>query len=69
MTNTSVRDLVGRALLPLKAVEEGLHEWAVGYVVDGAHPQALSGLTNHGPMVSDCLRRRQIGRASCRERV
>ena len=56
MTNTSVRDLVGRALLPLKAVEEGLHEWAVGYVVDGAHPQALSGLTNHGPMVSDCLR-------------
>ena len=55
-TDPSVRDLVGRALLPLKAVEEGLHEWAVGYVVDGAHPQALSGLTNHGPMVSDCLR-------------
>ena len=39
MTNTSVRDLVDRALLPLRAVDGALHDRAVDYVVDGAHPQ------------------------------
>jgi len=36
MTNTSVRDLVDRALLPLRAVDGALHDRAVDYVVDGA---------------------------------
>ena len=30
-----IRDLVNRALLPLKAVDEGLYTCAVGYVVEG----------------------------------
>ena len=55
MTNPSVRDLVDRALLPLKAVDGGLHARAVDYVVDGAHPQVLGELAGHGRMVNDCL--------------
>ena len=31
-----IRDLVNRALLPLKAVDAGLYHRAVDYVVDGA---------------------------------
>ena len=41
MTNPSVRDLVDRALLPLRAVDGALHDRAVNYVVDGVHPQVL----------------------------
>ena len=55
MTNPSVRDLVDLALLPLKAVDGGLHARAVDYVVDGAHPQVLGELAGHGRMVNDCL--------------
>ena len=55
MTNPSVRDLVDRALLPLKAVDGALHARAVDYVVDGAHPQVLGELAGHGRMVNDCL--------------
>ena len=36
MTDPSVRDLVDRALLPLRAVDGALHTRAVDYVVDGA---------------------------------
>ena len=55
MTNPSVRDLVDRALLPLRAVDEALHDRAVDYVVDGAHPQVLSEVAGYGRMVNDCL--------------
>ena len=55
MTNTSVRDLVDRALLPLRAVDGALHTRAVGYVVDGAHTQVLGELAGYGRMVNDCL--------------
>ena len=55
MTNPSVRDLVDRALLPLRAVDGALHDRAVDYVVDGAHPQVLGELAGHGRMVNDCL--------------
>ena len=55
MTNPSVRDLVDRALLPLRAVDGALHVRAVDYVVDGAHPQVLGELAGHGRMVNDCL--------------
>ena len=49
------RDLVGRALLPLRAVDGALRDRAVDYVVDGAHPQVLGELMGHGHMVNDCL--------------
>ena len=39
MTDPSVRDLVDRALLPLRAVDGALHDRAVDYVVDGAGVQ------------------------------
>ena len=55
MTDPSVRDLVDRALLPLRAVDGALHTRAVGYVVDGAHTQVLGELAGYGRMVNDCL--------------
>ena len=55
MTNPSVRDLVDRALLPLRAVDGALHDRAVDYVVDGAHPQVLGEVAGYGRMVNDCL--------------
>ena len=55
MTDTPVRDLVGWALLPLRAVDGALRDRAVDYVVDGAHPQVLGELMGHGHMVNDCL--------------
>ena len=56
MTNTSVRDLVDRALLPLRAVDGALHDRAVDYVVDGAHPQVLSEVASFGEGPDECLR-------------
>ncbi len=56
MTNTSVRDLVDRALLPLRAVDEALHARAVDYVVDGAHPQMLGEIASFGEGPDECLR-------------
>ena len=56
MTNTSVRDLVDRALLPLRAVDGALHDRAVDYVVDGAHPQVLSEIASFGEGPDECLR-------------
>ena len=48
MTNTSVRDLVDRALLPLRAVDGALHDRAIDYVVDGVHPQVLGEVASFG---------------------
>ena len=56
MTNTSVRDLVDRALLPLRAVDGALHDRAVDYVVDGAHTQVLSEVASFGEGPDECLR-------------
>ena len=56
MTNTSVRDLVDRALLPLRAVDGALHDRAVDYVVDGAHPQVLGEIASFGEEADECLR-------------
>ena len=56
MTDPSVRDLVDRALLPLRAVDEALHDRAVDYVVDGAHPQVLSEVASFGEGPDECLR-------------
>ena len=56
MTNTSVRDLVDRALLPLRAVDGALHDRAVDYVVDGAHPQMLGEIVSFGEGPDECLR-------------
>ena len=56
MTNTSVRDLVNRALLPLRAVDGALHDRAVDYVVDGAHPQVLGEIASFGEEADECLR-------------
>ena len=56
MTNPSVRDLVDRALLPLRAVDEALHARAVDYVVDGAHPQVLGEVASFGEGPDECLR-------------
>ena len=56
MTNPSVRDLVDRALLPLRAVDGALHDRAVDYVVDGAHPQVLSEIASFGEGPDECLR-------------
>ena len=56
MTNTSVRDLVDRALLPLRAVDGALHDRAVDYVVDGAHPQVLGEVASFGEGPDECLR-------------
>ena len=56
MTNTSVRDLVDRALLPLRAVDGALHDRAVDYVVDGAHPQVLGEVASFGEEPDECLR-------------
>ena len=41
MTDPSVRDLVDRALLPLRAVDEALHARAVDYVVDGTQTMEI----------------------------
>ena len=56
MTNPSVRDLVDRALLPLRAVDGALHDRAVDYVVDGAHPQVLGEIASFGEAPDECLR-------------
>ena len=56
MTDPSVRDLVDRALLPLRAVDGALHDRAVDYVVDGAHPQVLSEVAPFGEGPDECLR-------------
>ena len=56
MTNTSVRDLVDRALLPLRAVDGALHDRAVDYVVDGVHPQVLGEVASFGEGPDECLR-------------
>ena len=56
MTDPSVRDLVDRALLPLRAVDGALHARAVDYVVDGAHPQVLSEVASFGEGPDECLR-------------
>ena len=56
MTDPSVRDLVDRALLPLRAVDEALHARAVDYVVDGAHPQMLGEIASFGEGPDECLR-------------
>ena len=56
MTDPSVRDLVDRALLPLRAVDGALHDRAVDYVVDGAHPQVLGEIASFGEAPDECLR-------------
>ena len=56
MTNTSVRDLVDRALLPLRAVDGALHDRAVDYVVGGAHTQVLGEIASFGEEADECLR-------------
>ena len=56
MTDPSVRDLVDRALLPLRAVDEALHDRAVDYVVDGAHTQVLGEIASFGEEPDECLR-------------
>ena len=56
MTNPSVRDLVDRALLPLRAVDGALHDRAVDYVVDGVHPQVLGEIASFGEGPDECLR-------------
>ena len=56
MTDPSVRDLVDRALLPLRAVDGALHARAVDYVVDGAHPQVLGEVASFGEGPDECLR-------------
>mgnify|MGYP000895990541 FL=1 len=56
MTSTSARNLVGRALLPLRAVDGALYDRAVGYVVDGAHPQVLGEVASFGEAPDECLR-------------
>ena len=56
MTDPSVRDLVDRALLPLRAVDGALHDRAVDYVVDGAHTQVLSEVASFGEGPDECLR-------------
>ena len=56
MTDPSVRDLVDRALLPLRAVDGALHDRAVDYVVDGAHPQMLGEVASFGEGPDECLR-------------
>ena len=56
MTNPSVRDLVDRALLPLRAVDGALHDRAVDYVVDGVHPQVLGEVASFGEGPDECLR-------------
>ena len=56
MTDPSVRDLVDRALLPLRAVDGALHDRAVDYVVDGAHPQVLGEIASFGEGPDECLR-------------
>ena len=53
MTDTTpARELVGRALLPLRAVSDDLHASAVAYVLDSTDPQALP----HIPAQSDVRR-------------
>ena len=56
MTDPSVRDLVDRALLPLRAVDGALHDRAVDYVVDGAHTQVLGEVASFGEGPDECLR-------------
>ena len=56
MTDPSVRDLVDRALLPLRAVDGALHDRAVDYVVDGAHTQVLGEIAFFGEEPDECLR-------------
>ena len=56
MTDPSVRDLVDRALLPLRAVDGALHDRAVDYVVDGAHTQVLGEIASFGEEPDECLR-------------
>ena len=50
-----IRGLVNRALLPLKAVDEGLYACAVGYVVDGTNPEVLRAVASFGDDPDKCL--------------
>ena len=50
-----IRDLVNRALLPLKAVDEGLYACAVGYVVEGTNPEVLRAVASFGDDPDKCL--------------
>ena len=50
-----IRDLVNRALLPLKAVDEGLYTCAVGYVVEGTNPEVLRAVASFGDDPDKCL--------------
>ena len=55
MTDSDVRDLVDRALLPLKAVNEELHAHAVDYVVGGETPQVLREAASFDNDLSYCF--------------
>ena len=68
MTDSDVRDLVDRALLPLKAVNEELHVHAVGYVVDGETPQVLFEIIAFGGDPGDCLLSTGPGASFCSSR-
>ena len=68
MTDSDVRDLVDRALLPLKAVNEELHAHAVGYVVDGETPQVLFEIIAFGGDPGDCLLSTGPGASFCSSR-
>ncbi len=50
-----IRDLVNRALLPLKAVDEVLYTCAVGYVVEGTNPEVLRAVASFGDDPDKCL--------------
>lgn len=55
MTDSDVRDLVDRALLPLKAVNEELYAHAVDYVVGGETPQVLREAASFDNDLSHCF--------------
>ena len=55
MTEPVVRDLVDRALLPLKAVDAGLYHRAVDYVVDDGDPEVLLEIAAFGDGPIGCL--------------
>lgn len=58
MTDTvsgPVRQRVTKALLPLRAVDVRLHEWAVDYVVDGTAAGVLEEIATVGRDTFECL--------------
>jgi len=55
VTDSDVRDLVDRALLPLKAVNKELHAHAVDYVVGGETPQVLREAASFDNDLSYCF--------------